>query len=273
MKKVLMITAAFAVAGLIHADIQPLAGTNVVGFTEIAAPGGSSAVITVPFEACMTDGVPGMLSDLVSTYSLTSHSSDASQADQLIVLTTNATKQVYYYYYNDTEDGWKAITSQQLMPDGTSEVQTPPAANTFAVSRGLGFWIKRVASANSTVYVKGQVTSAKQATPISAGLNLIGYAALESFSLNDKNWAGAAGAVGLGAGTDQIIVSTGGGATTTYFYYVDDPGEDDAQFTNRWVKSTSTGLALPSANVPAGQGFWYYRAPANGNFTFRPDGE
>jgi len=204
-----MTFAVVAAAGLVHAAMQPIAGTNVVGFVEIAAPAAKNTIIAVPFEACMQAGVSGKLGDLVSTYGLTGHSSDAALADQLVVLTVDGGSPAYYYYYNDAEDGWTAITTEQIMPDGSKKTLTPPAASAFDVARGQGFWIKRAAGSGSTVYVQGQVSETKQATAIGEGLNLISYAALESFDLNAIDWSGAAGASGISASTDRILVSKG----------------------------------------------------------------
>jgi len=273
MKKFLLTTVALAVAGWGCAEIQPLEGTNVVGFAAITAPGGVNTIITVPFEACLESGAAGMLSDLVATNGLTSHATSEGDADQLVVLTTNGATQVYYYYWNKTGFGWTEITSAMLMPDGSSQAVTPPAATNFPVARGLGFWIKRKTSGVSTVYVKGQVSSEKQATTISEGLNLIGYGGLESVALNAIDWTGAYGINGISATTDRILVGNGDGTYTTYFYYVKKAGSSSYydQFTNLWVKSTSSGPALPSSSLPVGQGFWYHRR-GTGDFTFRPDG-
>lgn len=273
MKKVLMITAAVAVAGLVRAAIQPIEGTNVVGFAEVSAQAAANSIITVPFEACLGDGAPGMLSDLVSTNGLTSHASDPSLADQLVVLTTNGATQVYYYYYYKTGDGWTGITSSMLMPDGSSAPQTPPAATAFEISRGLGFWIKRVASASATLYVKGQVSSAKQATEIATGLNLVGYGAVQSFTLNDSglDWTGAYGGTGNTATSDKILVGNGDGTYTEYFFFTKPTGWPTGYdaLNNKWITKSYT---LPSASIAAGQGFWYLRRGA-GSFTFQPDGE
>lgn len=276
MNKGWMTFAVVAAAGLVHAAMQPIAGTNVVGFVEIAAPAAKNSIIAVPFEACLQAGVPGKLGDLVSTYGLTAHSSDPALADQLVVLTVDNGSPAYYYYYNDAEDGWTAITTEQIMPNGSKKTLTPPAASAFDVARGQGFWIKRAAGSGSTVYVQGQVSEAKQATSIGEGLNLISYAALESFDLNATKiqWTGAYGVNGISNTTDRIMVGNGDGTYKTYYYYVKKAGSSSYydQFTNKWVESTSTGPALPTANVPAGQGFWYHRR-GTGAFTFRPDGE
>ncbi|HPB12170.1 MAG TPA: hypothetical protein PLT74_12970, partial [Kiritimatiellia bacterium] len=165
---------------------------------------------------------------------------------------------------------WTAITTEQIMPDGSKKTLTPPAASAFDVARGQGFWIKRAAGSGSTVYVQGQVSETKQATAIGEGLNLISYAALESFDLNAINWTGAAGASGISASTDRILVSKGDGSYyTTYHYYT---GGSKTEFNGKWVSTTGT-IALPAANIPAGQGFWYLRRSGNGAFTFKPDGE
>lgn len=269
MKKGWITFAVVAAAGLVHAAMDPVEGTNVVGFVEIPAAAAKNTIVAVPFEACMQAGVVSKLSDLVATYGLT-HASDPGSADQLVVLTTDATGPIYYYYYNQTGVGWTPITTEQLMPDGTKKELTPPAASTFDIARGQGFWIKRTAGAGSSVYVKGQVSTAKQSTTIGEGLNLISYAGLTAFDLNDLDWAGAVGANGISATTDRILVSKGDGTYyTTYHYYT---GGSKTQFNGKWVTTTG-GIALPAADIPAGQGFWYYRRSGNGTFTFKPDGE
>ena len=276
MKHAVFVVAVLAAVGLARADIQPITGFNAVGFAAVNAPGGANTIITVPFEQCFGQGWSGALNDLVATNGLTSHASDPAQADQLVVLTTNETGLVYYYYYCRTGQGWIAITTEQIMPDGSTQTLSPPAANDFFVARGLGFWIKRVASAGSTVYVKGQVATAKQATDIQPGLNLVGYSALAPFTLNGSgiDWTGANGANGISSETDKILVCNGDGSFSTYYYFIKRAGSSSYydQFTNQWVESTSTGPALPSRTLSAGQGFWYHRRGA-GSFEFHPDGQ
>lgn len=272
MKKILMIVAAMAVAGWVQADMATISGDNVVGFAAVTAPGAVNTIVTVPFEACMGAGSAGMLADLVVTNDLTSHTSLADSADQLIVLTTNETGQVYYYYWLKAGDGWTGITSAKVMPDGSTKTVTPIAAADFPVARGLGFWIKRVASENSTLYIKGQVSSAHQATPVGKGLNLIGYGTVNpTFSLNTLNWTGVHGA-GLDTfNADRVLVSNGSGGYKIYYYYVNaTPPAGHEAFTNRWIESTSTGFALPAA-ITSGKGFWY-DCKSEGGFTFLPDG-
>ena len=276
MKKVVLMVTALSAMGLARAAMLPVTGTNTVGYVSVAAPAGASSIITVPFEACLGDGSAGMLADLVATNGLTAHASDAASADQLVVLTTNGTSLVYYYYWLKTGDGWQEITTEQIMPDGSKATLTPPEATNFPVARGLGFWIKRVAGATSSLYVKGQVSSEKQSTLIQSGLNLVGIASVEAITLNGSgiDWSGANGANGISSTTDKILVCNGDGTFTTYYYYVKRAGASSYydQFTNKWVESTSTGPALPSRTIPAGQGFWYHRRGA-GSFEFHPDGQ
>jgi hypothetical protein len=272
MKAISLLVAACAIAGVARADIQPIAGDNVVGFVSVPAAAGSNTVVTVPFEACLTDGQPGTLADLVSTAGLTAGAS-ADAADKLIVLTTNGTDLVYYYYWNQTGYGWTAQNSVKVS-DGGSVTLTPPAATNFPLARGLGFWLSRTAGTAANVYLKGQVSSAKQATPIATGLNLVGIGTAKAFTLNDSgiDWSGAFGTNAISS-ADKIIVCNGDGTFTQYYFYAkENPSESYAQFTNKWVESTSTGLSLPTRTIPAGQGFWYYRR-ANSAFTFRPDGQ
>jgi len=272
MKKILMITAVMAVTGWVQAAMPSLDGTNIVGFTEVNAPASANTIITVPFEACLGSG-PGMLADLVVTNGLTAQAQDTEKnsADQLIVLTTVDTNQVYYYYWLKAGDGWTGFKSVKVI-DGTPVVIEPTAATNFPVARGLGFWIKRVAGASGTLYVKGQVSSAKQASPIGKGLNLIGYGTVAAtFDLNALDWNGAfSGGLKMTTG-DRIAVRNGAGGYHYYhFFSMTTPPSQYAAFNNKWVKSTPTGFALPAA-VPAGEGFWY-DCKTEGGFTFRPDG-
>ena len=274
MKKVILMVTALSALGLARAAMLPVTGTNTVGFVSLPAPASANSIVTVPFEACLGSGAAGMLADLVATNGLTANASAAS-ADQLVVLTTNGTGLVYYYYWLNS-DGWNKIISEQIMPDGSKATLTPPEATDLPVARGLGFWIKRVAGATSSMYVKGQVSSKNQSTVIEAGLNLVGIASLEDITLNGSgiDWSGANGANGISSTTDKILVCNGDGTFTTYFYYVKRDGASSKydQFTNKWVESTSTGPVLPSRTISAGQGFWYYRRGA-GSFEFHPDGQ
>ncbi|MDD4017705.1 MAG: hypothetical protein PHV28_07140 [Kiritimatiellae bacterium] len=269
MKKILMITAAMAVTGLVQAAMPLLDGTNIVGFTEVIAQTNANTIITVPFEACLGSG-PGMLADLVATNGLTAQASDTESADQLIVLTTNATDQVYYYYWLKAGEGWTGLKSVKVVDGQPAEIIDPMAATNFPVARGLGFWIKRVAGTSGTLYLKGQVSSANQETPIGKGLNLIGYSTVdETFNLNTLNWAGVfSGGFKMSTG-DRIAVRKAGGGYNYYHYFsVAEPGQYEA-FNNKWVKSTPTGFELPAA-LKAGEGFWY-DCKTVGGFTFRPN--
>ena len=271
MKITVVVMALLALAGAVRADgIPPIEGTNVAGIAAVpAAPGGNS-VITVPFEALMGAGSSGSLADMVSTNGMISHASDPAQADQLVILTTDGDDQVYYYYWHKAGDGWTPITTAVLMPDGQSRALTPPAADAFAIGRGKGLWVKRVAGGAANVILKGQVTEAKQATEVSEGFNLLGYGAVETFNLNNLDWTGAYGVSGTSG--DRILVDDGSGSFKTYFYYCKDGVSGYyQQFQNKWVESTGTGPQLASP-IAAGQGFWYQRRGA-GSFTFRPDGQ
>jgi hypothetical protein len=273
MKKISLALAALAVAGSVQADVPPITGENTVGFAAVAAPAEANTIITVPFEACLGGGAAGMLSDLVATSGLTSHASDPAQADQLVVLTSSGGELYYYYYWLKASEGWMAITTSKLMPDGSTQAVTPPAASAFEIARGLGFWVKRVASGGSALYVKGQLATAKQSTDISEGLNLVGYGTVQSFSLNDSgiDWTGAYGGTGNTSTSDKIVVVNADGSFTEYFYFVKPvgwPAGYDA-LSNKWITKSYT---LASGTLPAGRGFWYLRRGA-GSFTFKPDGE
>ena len=271
MKKLSLTLVALFLANFIQAEIAPITGANTVGFVPLTVPAAANTIITVPFEACLGEGLSGVLADLVATNGLT-HSTDAAEADQLVVLTTNNADLVYYYYYNKTGDGWTPINTVKVVDGVEVEAVTPSAADEFALSRGLGFWLKRVAGSEGTLYLKGQVADADQVTPIKPGLNLIGYSALAEFTLNSKNWEGAYGSPdGDTSKSDRIIVANANGSFSTYYYFVkpDNPAWDAyASLDGKWI---TAGFALASTPITAGRGFWYRRAVAQSAFNFEPD--
>ena len=273
MKKASFIFATLAACASSWADIPPIEGSNTVGFAAIAVPGGANTIVTVPFEACLGSGASGMLSDLVATNGLASSASDPAAADQLVVLTTNGAEQVYYYYWLQTGAGWTAITTEKLMPDGSSQSVTPAAASAFPVARGLGFWVKRLNAASTTLYVKGQVSAVKQSTAIQTGLNLVGYGTVQAFTLNGSgiDWTGAYGGTGNTSTSDKILVMNGDGSFSEYFFFTKPVGWSESYdaLNGKWITKNYT---LATATIPAGQGFWYLRRGA-GTFTFKPDGE
>ena len=71
MKKFSLFIGVCAAVGFVRAAIQPIEGTNIVGFAEIGLTAGTTnTIITVPFEACLGSGT-GKLADLVATNGLT----------------------------------------------------------------------------------------------------------------------------------------------------------------------------------------------------------
>ena len=284
MKKTSILLAVVVAAGLAQAQIASLDGSNTVGFalvTNIANQ--ANTIITVPFEACLGNGAAGMVSDLVSTNGLVS-AGDAAHADQLVVLTSNVTYGlIYYYYWLQAGTGWTAISTTVLMPGGTNGVVTPPAADSFPISRGLGFWLKRyVSNSPTTVLVKGQVSNALQATEIQPGLNLIGFASPTTVTLNGSgiSWSGAYGGGGTNGNTkamDRIALVGQNGALSNFFYFtmptawLSNPTFSQySVLDGKWIISTSTGyVEAVNVSIPAGHGFWYTRRGTN-SFTFQP---
>ncbi len=281
MKKTCLFMAALLTAGAtLAAGIVPIVGENIVGFVDVAAPASGNTIITVPFEACLENGDPGFLSDLVSTYGLTAHASDPASADQLVVLVDDEGTLKYYYYWNKTVDGWTGIETSMLQPDGSTPDPElpliPPEASAFEISRGLGFWVKRVAGSGDLV-LQGQVPTVDQVTTIRTGLNLVGIGKVEAFTLNDSGivWTngltGAYGGTGNTATSDRILVVNPAGGFTEYFYFVkpDGASEDYDAIDRKWIKKN---YQVATEEIPAGRGFWYHRRGATG-FVFKPDGE
>ena len=233
----------------------------------------------------MSNGVPGVLTDLVSTNGLTSDASNAANADQLVVLTTNTDGSlIYYYYWLQTGIGWTNVPTEVLMPSGTNALVNSPAPSTFRIARGLGFWLKRAPNtyANaSTVFLKGQVSTGKQATLVTPGLNLIGFASpTNAVSLNESgiDWTAAGAYVNTNGNTkysDKIVVVGANGALNSYWYFTKPAGakyDAYAPLDGKWVVPTTGGLQLAVATnvfISAGQGFWYVSRGTT-NFVFQP---
>jgi serine/threonine protein kinase len=257
---------------MVHGDIQPIDSSNEVGFSVVAATAGDDQIITVPYVACLDSNNPVSLEDLVSTNGLVAHASDPALADQVIVMTESGGNLYYYYYWLKAGDGWTAITTEVKHPDGSTSSVTPPAASAFDIARGLGFWLKRVASSSSDIYVKGEISSSNPSTSIAEGLNLIGYGTAAALELNSASisWTGAYGGTGNTATSDKIIIINSDGTMQNYYYFTCPAGWSAAYqaLDGKWIDES---YVEATATVSAGQGFWYLRR-GTGSFNFQPDG-
>lgn len=258
MNKFLM-TALLFVAGAALAAIAPIDGDNTVAIMPVTAPADGSTIITVPYVSCLAGGVAATLQAGISTYGLAAAESaaNADAADRLVVLYDNEGTDEFWYYYNDAANGWTAITTAQVQPDGSSVALTPESAATFTLDRGRGFWLKRPANASATLYLQGELTTDPQSTPIASGYNLIGIAADDQIALNSVNWSGAYAVEGNLLASDTIIVPTAGGTAFANYYRSYSSG--------KWVDKRGN-----AANVTLkGHGFWYVRRAETG-FNFQP---
>jgi hypothetical protein len=261
MKKLLILTAVIAAAVAVRAEVTPIDGENGVGFIQVTIPeGASQKILSVPFEACLVGGA-GMLSDVISTNGMKADSNPAD-ADQIVVLTTNASGlAVYYYYWNKTGTGWETNHTVKLGGGPTNVI--PVVASNYPVARGLGFWLKRPAGATGTnLYIKGQIPTSSVPVTVMGGTNLtlIGLGAFAVTNLNDvaaANW-GARYDSGTSAGADKLLVVTNAnGAYATYYYWAAE---------TKWVDKL--GIA-PAVTIEPGAGFWYLRRGAT-DLTFKP---
>lgn len=268
MKKVLISTFVLAFAGALHAEMASIDGLNTVGFSTVPDTGYDNTILTVPYVACLAADDAISLADLVSTNGLVAHASNPGDADQLIVMVDDGGLK-YYYYWLKAGDGWTPITTTVKHPNGSESAVTPPAADALSVARGKGFWLKRVSTSSSEVFVKGEVSTSNPSTAIADGLNLIGYGSAAAMSLNSVNWSGADGGDGLTQNSDRITVVEDDGTLSNYYYFTN-PGTGGWEAypaDSNWVDSN---YAVVNISIPAGQGFWYLRRDG-GTFNFEPD--
>jgi len=276
MKKTLIVVAVLAATGLVRADVSSINSTNMVGYVAVAnSVNQTNTIITVPFEGCLSNGAAGFLADLVSTSGLTAASNPA-QADQLVVLTTDTHGLVYYYYWLQAGQGWTATNTETVLPGGTNNITSVTTnANVFQISRGLGFWVKRVnpSANNAPVFVQGQVSTNIQSITVKPGLNLVGFASPGSFSLNDFTWNGVYAPTSKvnTASNDHIMVVLPGGIVTNYFYFKQPPGIAwaKAAYSNANNKWIDANFNPETDKIPAGQGFWYLRRGGTTNLTLQ----
>jgi hypothetical protein len=262
MKKLLILTAVIAAAVAVRAEVTPIDGENGVGFIQVTIPeGASQKILSVPFEACLVGGA-GMLSDVISTNGMKADSNPAD-ADQIVVLTTNASGlAVYYYYWNKTGTGWETNHTVRLGGGDTNVI--PVVASNYPVARGLGFWLKRPAGATGTnLYIKGQIPTSSVPVTVMGGTNLtlIGLGALAVTNLNqvaDATWAGRY--YGGAGNMDKLLVVTNANGSYIQYIYLSS--------SNKWIDVDQV-TGEPQVAIQPGEGFWYLRRGAN-DLEFKP---
>jgi hypothetical protein len=264
MKRSLILMAAVTAAGLALAD-PPVINGNSVGLVEVTVPTTGSKILSVPFEKPLGSAEqPGVLSELIATNGLKGDATAAADADQIVVLTQanvggNMTN-VYYYYWYQTDVGWTPHQTKVL--GGPVELSiTPPAANTFELARGKGFWLVRPTGASGTkLYVTGQIpeTSAEVDLIGNNTFTLIGFGALNDRDINDAGvtWTGRYDGGALGQ--DQLRLVSNAGVMSTYTYW----GAPD----NLWLTPAGT---TNTVTIKPGEGFWYLRRGTS-DTTFTP---
>jgi hypothetical protein len=262
MKKLLILTAVIAAAVAVRATTV-IQGSNGVGFIEVTIPvGPSQKILSVPFEACLVGGA-GMLSDVISTNGMKSAASNPADADQIVVLTTNAVgSPAYYYYWHKTGTGWETNHTVRLGGGETSNI--PVVASNYPVARGLGFWLKRPSGATgTTLYMKGQIPTSSVPVTVIGGTNftLIGLGALGPVDINTNavTWTGRYD--GGVWGQDQVRI-------VTNFATASAPLEEYTFWTpdNLWLTTAGTTNAV---TINPGDGFWYLRRGGE-DATFTP---
>jgi hypothetical protein len=258
MKKLLILTAVIAAAVAVRATTV-IEGENGVGFIEVTIPEGESQkILSVPFEACMSGpGAMGVLRDLISTNGMKAAGNPAD-ADQIVVLTTNASGPVYYYYWYKAGTGWETNHTVKLGGGETNIFAV--AASNYPVARGLGFWLKRPDDAAGTnLYIKGQIpTSSVPVTVSGTNFTLIGLGALEPVDINTNAVTWTDRHDGGALGQDQLRIVSDDGVISTYTFW----GAPD----NLWLTPAGT---TNTVTIKPGEGFWYLRRGTS-DTTFTP---
>ncbi len=262
MKKLLILTVVIAAAVAVRATTV-IQGSNGVGFIEVTIPeGASQKILSVPFEACL--GGVGMLSDVISTNGMMSSASNPADADQIVVLTTNASGPVYYYYWHKTGTGWETNQTVKLGGGAGSTNIFAVAASNYPVARGLGFWLKRPSSATgTTLYMKGQIPTSSVPVTVMGGTNftLIGLGALGPVDINTNavTWTGRYDGGVWGQDQVRIVTNlvTAAAPLEEYTFWTSD---------NLWLTPAGTTNAV---TINPGDGFWYLRR-GGADATFTP---
>jgi hypothetical protein len=239
MKTKTVFAASLLLAGAAFATAYEYTNDSVIGVMPVSSEQ-SETIVAVPW---VGDGVNGEVSvtNLVKTAGL-------AEGDALIWYDTTSGKYVCWHV-GTARDGvsyWVADSSI------TENASIQAAADDPAIKQGQAVIVRRATPSSSTkIYVIGEVgsSSAPQIT-INPGYNLIAPPSTSETDLNAEtfDWSG------VGAG-DMIYVNTRTSGKDSLKVYTYEEGKwGETTYQNReWSHSTT-------AVVPAGQGFYYYRA-------------
>jgi len=258
MKRILTLMAVATAAGLALAD-PPVIEGNGVGLVTVTVPTTGSKILSVPFEKPLgSPGEAGVLSELIATNDLKG-AAVAADADQIVVLTTNAQGEaIYYYYWYKLGVGWETNKTIKLGDTNVVDI-VPDPANAFALARGLGFWLVRASGATGTkLYITGQIPTNSAAVNL-AGNNkftLIGLGALDDRDINDAGVTWTDRYDGAHLGQDSLRIVSDAGVMSTYTFW----GDPDNL-------SLTTAGTTNEVTIKPGEGFWYLRRGANTTFT------
>ncbi len=239
MKTKTVFAASLLLAGAAFATAYEYTDDSVIGVMPISSDQ-SETIVAVPW---VGDGANGEVSvtNLVKTAGLV-------EGDTLTWYDPSSQKYVSWRLgvANDGVSYWESVTS---VGAGSS---SSTAADVPAIKQGQAVIVKRTTPSSGTkMYVVGEVGSSSSPTiTINPGYNLVAPPSTSETDLNANtfDWSG------VGAG-DMIYVNTRASDKDSLKVYTYKEGKwGETTYQNRVWSHSETAV------VPAGQGFYYYRA-------------
>ena len=244
-------------AGAAFADTTEVDTEYVLGVMPVSTGSKRQVILSIPW---VQEGVGGnvAVSNVVKTAGLTAGADNDASGDTLTWYSTAEGKYETWRLVN--RDGVYYWKESSTVTD-TSKVATDPSVAKF--KQGEAMVLTMTGTPASTLYVVGQVgTEGNPSTTIAAsGYTLLAPPAGSTSDVNINTVATGWNATCVGG--DRIIIDAVGGLQLKYMCKAVDDGNGGTVY--KWAP-TYDKTNYDAATIPAGRGFWYYRA-ANSDLT------